>query len=96
MYTATTFNILVQKRDKTFRASEVTVPDVPGIFTSFLVGGKPLFVDPTMFVDRDAFIHLMHYDEPLDWELPPDKEYVEELTKQQELKFKSKLWRIAL
>ena len=31
---------------------------------------KPLFLDPNQFLDKDAYIRLMGYDKPLEWELP--------------------------
>jgi len=31
-------------------------------------GKRPLFLDPNLFLNRDALIHLLKYNEPLDWE----------------------------
>lgn len=52
-----------------FTADEVTVPDVPGLFTSFQVKGSPLFVDPRLFVDPGHYTRIMGYDKPIDFKL---------------------------
>lgn len=52
-----------------FRPSDVKVPEVPGMFTSFLVDGKPLFVDPALFDDPEHYVRIMGYDKPIDFKL---------------------------
>ena len=52
-----------------FRPSDVKVPDVPGMFTSFLVGNKALFVDPALFDDPEHYVRIMGYDKPVDFKL---------------------------
>lgn len=53
----------------------MTVPDVPGMFTSFLVKDKsskksiPLFVDPRLFADPTHYVKIMGYDKPIDFKL---------------------------
>lgn len=55
-----------------FKVEDVEVPDVPGMFTSFIVkpkSGKPvaLFVDPKLFDDPTHYIKIMGYDKPIDF-----------------------------
>ena len=53
-----------------FTAEDVKIPEVAGPFTSLIVKGTALFMDPKFFLDKNAYIHLMGFDKPLDWELP--------------------------
>ncbi|KAH8375207.1 hypothetical protein KR200_006694 [Drosophila serrata] len=68
-YTATTISLLLQKIKTKFRPSDVTVPEVPGMFTSFLVGKRPLFIDPALFDDPEHYVRIMGYDKPIDFKL---------------------------
>ncbi|XP_055913989.1 transmembrane protein 70 homolog, mitochondrial [Eupeodes corollae] len=68
-YTATTISILLYKIKTKFRPSDVTVPDVPGMFTSFKVKNKPLFIEPTLFDNTDHYVKIMGYDKPIDFKL---------------------------
>lgn len=68
-YTATTISIFLTKIETKFKASDVKVPDVPGMFTSFVVGKVPLFVEPTMFSDTEHYVKIMGYDKPIDFRL---------------------------
>lgn len=51
------------------------MPDVPGMFTSFMVKNKssnksiPLFVDPRVFGDPTHYVKIMGYDKPIDFKL---------------------------
>lgn len=65
-FTAKTFNIISQIKEIKFKAEDVDVPDLPGMLSSFLVKGKPLFVDANMVEDPDAYSHMMGYDKPFD------------------------------
>lgn len=47
----------------------MTVPEVPGMFTSFLVKKRPLFVDPALFDDPEHYVRIMGYDKPIDFKL---------------------------
>lgn len=76
-FTATTYTFFLKEKRLEFAAQDVKVPTVPGLFTTVIVNGKvPLFVDPSLFVDRDAFLQMMRYDEPIEWEI--DGEETEE------------------
>ncbi|XP_061401633.1 transmembrane protein 70 homolog, mitochondrial [Musca vetustissima] len=68
-YIATTISIILQKIKTKFRPSDVKVPEVPGMFTSFVVDGKPLFVDPALFDDPEHYVRIMGYDKPIDFKL---------------------------
>ncbi|KAH8378623.1 hypothetical protein KR009_000374 [Drosophila setifemur] len=68
-YTATTISLLLMKVKTTFRPSDVVVPEVPGMFTSFLVNKRPLFVDPALFDDPEHYVKIMGYDKPIDFKL---------------------------
>ncbi|XP_075159401.1 transmembrane protein 70 homolog, mitochondrial [Haematobia irritans] len=68
-YVATTISIILQKIQTKFRPSDVKVPEVPGMFTSFMVGNKALFVDPALFDDPEHYVRIMGYDKPIDLKL---------------------------
>ncbi|XP_001353256.2 transmembrane protein 70 homolog, mitochondrial [Drosophila pseudoobscura] len=68
-YTATTISLLLQKIKTKFRPGDVTVPEVPGMFTSFLVNKRPLFIDPALFEDPEHYVRIMGYDKPIDFKL---------------------------
>ncbi|XP_030380253.1 transmembrane protein 70 homolog, mitochondrial [Scaptodrosophila lebanonensis] len=68
-YIATTISLLLQKIETKFRTNDVTVPEVPGMFTSFVVGKRALFVDPALFDDPEHYVRIMGYDKPVDFKL---------------------------
>lgn len=74
IFTAQTYNIVNQIKEIKFKATDVTVPDLPGMLSSFLVNGKPLFVDANMIQDPDAYSHMMGYDKALDFTITEDDE----------------------
>ncbi|XP_064611163.1 transmembrane protein 70 homolog, mitochondrial-like [Liolophura sinensis] len=79
VFTATTYNLFVQRKRWTFTPEDVSVPTVPGMFTTIHIKGKPLFVDQSLFRSKQAYIKMMGYDKPLDWEIPnPDKQEEED------------------
>ena len=49
----------------TFKAKDVNVPDIPGMFTTFKAKNVALFVDGDQFYDHNHFGKIMGYDEPL-------------------------------
>lgn len=73
-YTAATITFFLRRKELAFKSSEVVVPDIPGMFTFLIAKGKPLFMDPQMFLSREAYIRLMGYDKPLEWELPKQED----------------------
>ena len=68
-YTAKTYTFFLRKKIHRFTADDVTVPNVPGLFTSIRVNGVPLFIDRDLFTDRRHFVQLFKYTNPLDWEI---------------------------
>lgn len=65
-FTATTLNFINRPKVITFTRDDVRVPAVPGMFTSFLVKQKPLLIDPSIVIDKEAYMHLMGYDRPIE------------------------------
>jgi len=68
-YTATTYTFFLRKKLHPFTADDVTVPHVPGLFTSIRVHEVPLFIDRDLFTDRRHFVQLFKYTDPLEWEI---------------------------
>jgi len=68
-YTAATYTFFLRKKVHRFTAGDVTVPNVPGLFTSIRVHGVPLFIDRDLFTSESHFIQLFKYADPLDWEI---------------------------
>lgn len=52
-----------------FKIEDVKVPDIPGMFTTFEVKGKALFLDPRLFQDPTHYAKIMGYDKPIDFKL---------------------------
>ncbi|GFW97529.1 transmembrane protein 70 homolog, mitochondrial [Trichonephila clavipes] len=73
LFTTRTFNIVTMEKELTFSASDVTVPDIPGMLTSFHAKGNPLFVDASRVQDPDAYSKMMGYDKPLDLKLSSEE-----------------------
>ena len=69
-FTASTYSFFLRSKEHKFTAEDVTMPRSGSLFTSILINGKtPLFLDPALFLSKHAYIKLMKYDEPLDWEI---------------------------
>ncbi|XP_052894581.1 transmembrane protein 70 homolog, mitochondrial [Anopheles moucheti] len=66
-YTATTITFFLQREKTQFKVEDVTVPEVGGLFTTFLVKNKAFFVDPQLFPDPTHYIKIMGYDKPIDF-----------------------------
>jgi len=74
-YTAITYTFLLRRKRITFKPSDVQV--IPGMFTTFQVNGKSLFVDAESFHSAQHYGKLMGYDKPLDIRFKYDREDVE-------------------
>ncbi|KAK7504544.1 hypothetical protein BaRGS_00004030 [Batillaria attramentaria] len=74
VFTASKLSFFLRRKEIQFTAADVTVPDIPGMFTVLEVKGTPLFLVPQDYLVRDAYVHLMGYDKPLEWELPKSEE----------------------
>lgn len=75
-YIATMLTFYLTKYEIKFKVEDVIVPEVPGMFTSFLVKPKgsnknpaALFVDPKLFDDPTHYVKIMGYDKPMDFKL---------------------------
>ncbi|KAG5874378.1 hypothetical protein JTB14_036722 [Gonioctena quinquepunctata] len=68
-YIAKTVNFFCIPRKTEFTPEDVKVPEVPGMFTTFSVKGKPLFVDPRLFDRPEHYAKIMGYDKPMDFKL---------------------------
>ena len=58
--------MFVRPKKIEFRVSDVDVPDIPGMFTTFKAGNVPLFVEMNQFNDLRHYGKIMGYDKPLD------------------------------
>jgi len=65
-YTAHVYNLFVRPKKIEFRVSDVNVPDIPGMFTTFKACNIPLFVEMNQFNDPKHYGKIMGYDKPLD------------------------------
>lgn len=75
-YIASTITLLLRTRRVTFTLADVHVPDVPGMFTTFVANGKPLYADANHFEPIEHFGRIMGYDQPMDLKLskrPPSE-----------------------
>ncbi|XP_044269747.1 transmembrane protein 70 homolog, mitochondrial [Tribolium madens] len=76
-YVAKTVNFFCVTKETEFKIDDVKVPDVPGMFTTLLANGKPLFFDPRLFENPEHYARIMGYDKPIDFKLyetpPVDK-----------------------
>lgn len=64
-----TYTYLIQLfLQTTFKIDDIEIPEMPGMFTSILVGPKkvPLFVDPRDFSDTHHYARFMGFDKPID------------------------------
>lgn len=68
-YIAKTVNFFCMTKELEFKVDDVYVPEIPGMFTTFHVRGKHLFVDPKQFEQPDHYAKLMGYDKPMDFKL---------------------------
>lgn len=74
-YIATIISFFLIKQEVTFKVEDVHVPEIPGMFTSFLVTPKgskkpvALFVEPKLFEDPTHYVKIMGYDKPIDFKM---------------------------
>ncbi|CAH0397975.1 unnamed protein product [Chilo suppressalis] len=68
-YKATTINFFLTEKELEFNCDDVSVPDIPGMFTTFHAKGKPLFVEARHFNNPLHYAKLMGYDKPMDFKL---------------------------
>ncbi|GJQ76907.1 hypothetical protein Trydic_g15108 [Trypoxylus dichotomus] len=68
-YVATTVNFFCMLKETEFTPEDVKIPEIPGIFTTFVAKGKAMFLDPKMFQDPSHYAKIMGYDKPMDFKL---------------------------
>ncbi|KAF7278023.1 hypothetical protein GWI33_008943 [Rhynchophorus ferrugineus] len=73
-YIAKTVNFFCITEKTEFKVDDVKVPDVPGMFTSMHIKGKPLFMDPRTFEEPEHYRRIMGYDKPIDFKLYENSE----------------------
>ncbi|XP_047529204.1 transmembrane protein 70 homolog, mitochondrial [Vanessa atalanta] len=73
-YKATTINFFLASVQLNFKAEDVVVPDIPGMFTTMVAKGKPLFIEARHFTDPLYYAKIMGYDKPLDFKLGVNKD----------------------
>ncbi|GFS23909.1 transmembrane protein 70, mitochondrial [Elysia marginata] len=66
VFTAVLMSFFARKYNFAFKADDVHVPDVPGMFSILTVKGRPLFVLESDFTDVEVYKHMMGFDKPLD------------------------------
>ncbi len=64
-----------------FKLEDVTVPDVPGAFTTLCVKNVPLLCIPSDFLYPEHYIKFMGYDKPVDYKLSTPKDKIEDNNK---------------
>ncbi|KPJ08219.1 Transmembrane protein 70-like, mitochondrial [Papilio machaon] len=68
-YTAVTLNFFLVPKKLEFKAEDVVVPDIPGMFTTMQAKGTSLFIEARHFNDPMHYAKIMGYDKPLDFKL---------------------------
>ena len=61
-FTLISLNFVNRTKVTSFTAKDVRVPLTTGLFTTFLVHGRPYYVDVLAFTDLQVYNHLMGYD----------------------------------
>ncbi|KAL4624591.1 transmembrane protein 70, mitochondrial [Arapaima gigas] len=69
MYTAVTYSALLVEKTTVFHQSDVKVPDVSKMFTTFYAKGKSMLVNPMLFPLPHNYNHLMGYDQPFTFDV---------------------------
>ena len=62
-YTAVVYNIFVRPKKIEFKVTDVEVPQIPGMFTTFKANSVPLFVEGSQFTDITHYGKIMGYEE---------------------------------
>ncbi|XP_072220359.1 transmembrane protein 70, mitochondrial [Leuresthes tenuis] len=63
-YTAITYSVLLTEKKYVFHQSQVRIPAVSKMFTTFYAGQVGLLVNPDLFLIPHDYNHLMGYDKP--------------------------------
>ncbi|XP_051553079.1 transmembrane protein 70, mitochondrial-like [Myxocyprinus asiaticus] len=77
MYTAITYSALLLEKRTVFHQSDVLIPNVSRMFTSFYAKKHSMLVNPMLFALPHDYNHLMGYDRPFSFDTDdlnkPDK-----------------------
>nr|SVE75364.1 EOG090X0CKL [Daphnia dolichocephala] len=73
-YSASVYRFLPTKRKINFKLEDVSVPDVPGAFTTLCVKNIPVLCSPSDFLYPEHYIKFMGYDKPVNYQLRTAKE----------------------
>ncbi|XP_061713276.1 transmembrane protein 70 homolog, mitochondrial [Cydia pomonella] len=68
-YRAITYNFFIAEKQHEFKAEDVVVPEIPGMFTTLVAKGKPMFVEARHFSDPVHYAKMMGYDKPMDFKM---------------------------
>jgi hypothetical protein len=60
-------NFFMIKRQIRFRAEDVQVPPITGMFTSMLIKNKPFFINHEDFYDKPVLMKMLGYDKEFDF-----------------------------
>ncbi|CAF4737553.1 unnamed protein product, partial [Rotaria magnacalcarata] len=60
-------NFFMMERQIRFRAEDVEVPPITGMFTSMLVKSKPFFINNDDFFDKQILMKMLSYDKEFDF-----------------------------
>ncbi|XP_071348002.1 transmembrane protein 70, mitochondrial isoform X2 [Trachinotus anak] len=63
-YTAVTYSVFLMEKKHVFHQSQVKIPAVSKMFTTFYVNNMGLLVNPDLFTVPHDYNHLMGYDKP--------------------------------
>ncbi|XP_076838340.1 transmembrane protein 70, mitochondrial, partial [Brachyhypopomus gauderio] len=76
-YTAVTYSAFLTQKKTVFHQSDVRIPDVSSMFTSFYVKKQSMLLNPMLFDLPHDYNHLMGYDQPFSFDMEevnkPDK-----------------------
>ena len=67
-FTAYYKNFFMMERQVLFRAEDVQVPPVTGMFTSMLIKNKPYFINHDDFTDKAVLMKMLGYDKEFDFD----------------------------
>ncbi|XP_072169508.1 transmembrane protein 70, mitochondrial-like [Diadema setosum] len=60
-YTACTYDFFLTDAKTEFKRSDISLPSVSNVISSFSIRGKPVLVDPRGFLNPNHYNHLMGY-----------------------------------
>ncbi|XP_062375905.1 transmembrane protein 70, mitochondrial [Sardina pilchardus] len=67
-YTAVTYNVILAEKKTVFHQSDVKIPEISKMFTTFYAKNHSMLVNPDAFALPHDYVHLMGYDKPFTFE----------------------------